>query len=93
MNNLLEQNGIVEQLTSDLEKLQIELKQEKKLREEIEANYELLSNQYEQAIVYIQSLRRPSSNKEGAGCLFFTFITILIFTLFYFIVTGANEKL
>ena len=90
MNNSPGQSEVFRQLTSDLEKLQAEIKHERALRQEAEADYALLKLHYEQAINYIkESLHRGSKN-QGSGCAFLILLIFLLFMLlFYFISIDA----
>jgi hypothetical protein len=83
MNISPKETDLIKQLNDDILRLQNELKQEKTLREEVENQYLLLGNQYQQAINYInKSQRRVTSHDDG--CLFLFFV---IFILSMFIVS------
>ncbi len=79
MHNSQVQNDVYKQLKSDIEQLRAEIKQERALRLEVEANYELLKQHYEQAICYIQKPVHRNSSNNDSGCFFGLFITLFFF--------------
>jgi predicted PurR-regulated permease PerM len=75
------------ELVAEINRLQIELSQEKKQHEELQSQFDQLSLQYQQALSYIKQIHGATSSKSS-GCLFiYFFILVLIFCIYLLLTT------
>jgi hypothetical protein len=89
------QDDIYKQLKSDIEQLRAEIKHERALRREAEANYESLKHQYEQAIEYIKNSGHKGSSNQGNSCLFVILLiaSLCILILYFMTINVAPSSI